>query len=176
MKTSEPTLNQAYAIIVEEESQRSDVDRNSLGLKVVAEENDITAFWTTKHPPKLQYKSPNAFCDHCNTKVHIKNNCFQLIGYPPWYKWKKKYGSNVQYNVPLVFNPEYGGRNAGPSYGKLSFSHNHNPAGEIHRSVGGNGHTGVGAHTHGHVGLHGSHNSSGSNIIAYMCAHGCGST
>ena len=82
----------------------------------------------------------------------------------------------MQHNVAHVFNPEYGGRNAGPSYGNLSFSHNHNPAGEIHRSVGGNGHTRVGAHTHGHVGLHGSHNCSGSNITADMCAHGCGST
>lgn len=43
MKTSETTLNQAYAMIVEVESQRFDVDRNSLGLKVVAEGNDITA-------------------------------------------------------------------------------------------------------------------------------------
>uniref|UniRef100_A0A3Q7EVP6 Reverse transcriptase Ty1/copia-type domain-containing protein n=1 Tax=Solanum lycopersicum TaxID=4081 RepID=A0A3Q7EVP6_SOLLC len=43
-------------------------------------------------------------------------------------------------------------------------------------SVGGNGHTGVGAHSHGHVGLYGSHNCSGSNIRADMCAHGCGST
>ncbi|XP_015068835.1 uncharacterized protein LOC107013437 [Solanum pennellii] len=54
----------AYAMIVEEESQRSDVDRNSLGLKAVAEGNDTTALWTAKHPPKLRYKSPNAFCDH----------------------------------------------------------------------------------------------------------------
>lgn len=65
MKTSEPTLNQAYAMIVEEESQRSDVDRNTLGLKAVTEENDITALWTTKHSPKPRYKSPNAYFDHC---------------------------------------------------------------------------------------------------------------
>ena len=51
MKTSEPTLNQAYAMIVEEESQRSDVNHNSMGMKAIAEGNDVTALWTAKHPP-----------------------------------------------------------------------------------------------------------------------------
>ena len=53
MKTSKPTLNQAYAMIVEEESRRSDVDHNSRGMKAIAEGNDIRALWTAKHPPKI---------------------------------------------------------------------------------------------------------------------------
>ena len=76
MKTSEPTLNQAYAMIVEEESQRSDVNHNSMGMKSIAEGNDVTALWTAKHTSKIRYKSQNAFCDHCHTKGHVKNDCF----------------------------------------------------------------------------------------------------
>ena len=53
MKTSEQTLNQAYAMIVEEESQRSDVNHSSMGMKAIAEGNDIRALWTAKHPPKI---------------------------------------------------------------------------------------------------------------------------
>ncbi|KAG5612563.1 hypothetical protein H5410_023844 [Solanum commersonii] len=112
----------------------------------------------------------------------MKSDCFQLIGYPPWYKGKKKEGYNVQYNVPVHnshvpgFNPEYGGHNTGPSYGNLSLSHNYNNAGEISRFVRSNNHTE--AHTHGHVGLHGSYasGSSGSNVTVDMCTHGCGNT
>ena len=65
---------------VEEESERFDMDRNSLVTKAITEENDITALWIAKHPLKPRYKSPNAFCDHCNTKGHMKSDYFQLIG------------------------------------------------------------------------------------------------
>uniref|UniRef100_A0A3Q7G191 Reverse transcriptase Ty1/copia-type domain-containing protein n=1 Tax=Solanum lycopersicum TaxID=4081 RepID=A0A3Q7G191_SOLLC len=108
------------------------MDRNSLVTKAITEENDITALWIAKHPLKPRYKSPNAFCDHCNTK--------------------------------------------GPYYGNLSFSHNHNPASDINRSVGDNSH--MGAHNHGHIGFHGSHASGSSrfNVTADMCTHGCGNT
>uniref|UniRef100_A0A803L5I1 Retroviral polymerase SH3-like domain-containing protein n=1 Tax=Chenopodium quinoa TaxID=63459 RepID=A0A803L5I1_CHEQI len=32
-------------------------------------------------------------CDYCGMKGHIKEGCFELIGYPPWYKGPK--GKNV---------------------------------------------------------------------------------
>ncbi|KAG5607164.1 hypothetical protein H5410_028656, partial [Solanum commersonii] len=105
------------------------------------EGSDITDTPIAKHSPKPRYKSPNAYCDHCKTKGHMKSDCFQLIGYLPWYKGKKKEGYNVQYNVPAHnspvpgFNLEYGGHNTGPSYGNLLFSHYYNNAGEISRNV-----------------------------------------
>jgi len=81
MKTSEPTLNQAYAMITEEESEKY-VDHSTMGMKIVTEGNDVTAFLSAKQSPKPRYKHPNAFCDHCKSKGHVKGDCYQLIGYP----------------------------------------------------------------------------------------------
>ncbi|WMV12190.1 hypothetical protein MTR67_005575, partial [Solanum verrucosum] len=67
-----------------------------------------------------------------------------------------------------------------PLYGNLSFTHNHNTAGDIGRSVGGNSH--IGTHTHGTVGFHGSSASitPGSGVFtrasADMCIPGYGNT
>lgn len=58
MKTTEPTLNQAYAMITEEESQKYDMHRNTMGMKTVTERNDITTFWAAKQPQKPRYKNP----------------------------------------------------------------------------------------------------------------------
>lgn len=92
MKTIEPTLNQAYAMITEEESQKHDMDRNTVGIKNVIEGNDITAFWTVAKqlPSKPTIKNPNAFCDYCHSKGHMRADSFQLVGYPPWFKGKKR--------------------------------------------------------------------------------------
>ncbi|KAF3683331.1 putative late blight resistance protein -like protein R1B-17-like [Capsicum annuum] len=43
-------------------------------------------------------------CDFCKLKVHSKENCWKLIGYPQDYKAKKKFnheGTNTTYNVSL---------------------------------------------------------------------------
>uniref|UniRef100_A0A0V0GLB6 Putative ovule protein n=1 Tax=Solanum chacoense TaxID=4108 RepID=A0A0V0GLB6_SOLCH len=67
-----------------------------------------------------------------------------------------------------------------PLYGNLSFTHNHNAAGDIGRSVGGNSH--IGTHTHGTAGFHGSSASTtpGSGVFtrayADMCIPGYGNT
>ncbi|KAH0675659.1 hypothetical protein KY285_023460 [Solanum tuberosum] len=67
-----------------------------------------------------------------------------------------------------------------PLYGNLSFTHNHNAADDVGRSVGGNSH--IGTHTHGTVGFHG---SSASRIPGFgvftqasadMCIPGFGNT
>uniref|UniRef100_M1DZC3 Uncharacterized protein n=1 Tax=Solanum tuberosum TaxID=4113 RepID=M1DZC3_SOLTU len=117
-------------------------------MKIVTEGNDVTAFLSAKQSPKPRYKHPNAFCDHCKSKGHVKGDCYQLIGYPPWLKEKKK-GCNVQYNtcVPSqssqLLNSEYGVHSArhiiAHSYGNLPFPQNHN-AGEICKQVGRTGH------------------------------------
>ncbi|KAG5568166.1 hypothetical protein H5410_014644 [Solanum commersonii] len=110
------------------------MDRNTMGMKTVTKGNDITAFWIAKQPPKPRYKNPNAFCDHCNSKGHMRGDCYKLIGYPPWFKGKKKEGCNVQYNTFVspqnsqLLSSEYGVHNArhmiAPSHENLSFSQN----------------------------------------------------
>uniref|UniRef100_A0A3Q7J0A7 Reverse transcriptase Ty1/copia-type domain-containing protein n=1 Tax=Solanum lycopersicum TaxID=4081 RepID=A0A3Q7J0A7_SOLLC len=79
-------------------------------MKAIAEGNDVTALWTAKHPPKIRYKSPNAF-------------------------WKKKDGTNMQHNVPPALNPREVHKSIGGNdhtgvgthahgYGGLHGSHN----------------------------------------------------
>lgn len=78
MKTTKPTLNQAYAMIKNEESQKYDMDHNAMGMKTLIEENDVTSFLTAKQPSKPRYKNPNTFCDHSKSKVHMKVIVFSL--------------------------------------------------------------------------------------------------
>lgn len=73
IKTVEPTLNQAYAMIIEDESQRSSF--NSAG-KV----NPMAMQVGLGQPYKG--KKPYMYCEHCNMKGHLKENCYKLVGYP----------------------------------------------------------------------------------------------
>lgn len=50
------------------------------------------------------------FCDHCKKQGHLKEDCFELIGYPNWYKdmvkmmqnsTNKPWNSSLEVNVPL---------------------------------------------------------------------------
>ncbi|KAH0680291.1 hypothetical protein KY284_021376 [Solanum tuberosum] len=93
MKTVEPILNQAYALIIEDECQKG------TGLKampnLIVKGNDITALWSARG--SQTYMKPhnehwNERCDFCKIKGHIKANCYKFTGYPPNYKGKKKDG------------------------------------------------------------------------------------
>lgn len=48
MKLVVPTLNQAYAMIVEDETHKA----ANTGLTSVIEGNDITVLWSVKAPPQ----------------------------------------------------------------------------------------------------------------------------
>ncbi|KAH0694187.1 hypothetical protein KY285_021284 [Solanum tuberosum] len=110
MKTTEPSLNQGYAMIIEEESHRfvSDSGRHGIG-----EGNDIAAFWSARgsdssrssgningtsqfrgSTPNRTFQKPkrnwNDQCDHCKMYGHTAVNCYQLIGYPDNFKGKRK--------------------------------------------------------------------------------------
>ncbi|XP_075096422.1 uncharacterized protein LOC142174515 [Nicotiana tabacum] len=86
MKTTEPTLNQAYAMIVESESQLTPTS----GVNSIVEGNDITSLWSAKDAPQKPKRNFNLFCEHCKIKGHTKENRYQLVGYYPNYKGRKK--------------------------------------------------------------------------------------
>ncbi|XP_019258055.1 PREDICTED: uncharacterized protein LOC109236337 [Nicotiana attenuata] len=76
------TVNEAYAIVTQEESQRSlgFVDTNRDPLTMMAGRDQIL--------------KPNKFgliCDHCGFKGHLKENCYEIIGYLADFKSKKKF-------------------------------------------------------------------------------------
>ncbi|XP_009593743.1 uncharacterized protein LOC107771690 [Nicotiana tabacum] len=111
MKTTEPTLNQAYALIIEDESQRSSPYP---ALTVKAEVNVMQAGRGTiprGEPIAMQagegqsYKEKKPFmrCDYCHKNRHLKENCFKLIGYPGDFKAKSHVVAN---NATSVFEHE----------------------------------------------------------------------
>ncbi|KAH0714778.1 hypothetical protein KY285_007602 [Solanum tuberosum] len=127
MKTTEPSLNQCYAMIIEEESHRfvSDSGRHGIG-----EGNDIAALWSARgsdsssssgnikgtgqfrgSTPNRNFQKPkrnwNVQCDHCKMYGHTAANCYQLIGYPDTFKGKRK---------PLANNALYATTGAHQSY------------------------------------------------------------
>ena len=94
MKSFEPSLNQAYSLVIEDECQKG----SSMNIvpQSIAGGNDITALWSARGPLQNYKKSHNEHwnekCDFCNIKGHIKENCHRLIGYQPNYIGKKKEG------------------------------------------------------------------------------------
>lgn len=88
MKTSEPTLNKAYALIIEDESKKS----GRFVPNSIVEGNDITALWSAKGSQQKFRKNSNDHCDFCKLQGHVKKNCYRLIGYPENWKGRKLEG------------------------------------------------------------------------------------
>jgi len=82
-----PSVNQAYSMMIERESQR--IIANSASTVANLE---IAALMTTRQVPNKFKRDWNAQCDHCKMTGHTKANCYRLIGYPPNFKFKEKTG------------------------------------------------------------------------------------
>ncbi|XP_075104470.1 uncharacterized protein LOC142178566 [Nicotiana tabacum] len=91
MRSTEPNLNQAYAMVIEDETQRGSSGRDSSSLNSLMEGNDITALWSAKRPQMYKpRRNFNIQCEFCKRKGHSKENCYQLIGYPTDFKGRRK--------------------------------------------------------------------------------------
>ncbi|XP_006339074.1 uncharacterized protein [Solanum tuberosum] len=87
MKSITPSLGQAYAMIVQDESQQ--VTAAKIAAKT-AEKMESLALQASNL--NLQAGRGKGFkgrqCDYCKMKGHTRDNCYKLIGYPP----RKQYG------------------------------------------------------------------------------------
>ncbi|XP_070029654.1 uncharacterized protein [Nicotiana sylvestris] len=96
MKTPLPTVNQAYALIVSDESQKS-IAANSgiLGANHVGN-FEVTMYTKNGGGGQNQRfkKNFNVQCEYCKLKGHTKESCYKLVGYPQDFRQKKK-GYNV---------------------------------------------------------------------------------
>ncbi|XP_049387744.1 uncharacterized protein LOC125852054 [Solanum stenotomum] len=103
MKTTPPSMNLAYALIVQDENQKS----SSVGHFSSGEGMDPTALFTARGAPTRKFGDLYCdyyhmrghtreqcfklkFCDHCKSRGHLRETCYQLIGYPADFKGKKK--------------------------------------------------------------------------------------
>ncbi|XP_070041554.1 uncharacterized protein [Nicotiana tomentosiformis] len=116
-----PNINQAYAMIVNVESQRKN-DICRINASVGIDGNDATALLSSRENNNgnntgggnTSYKTRNNYnygrfalqCDYCKLKGHTRDNCYKLHGYPPDFKYRKKRGTPNTYanNVCSVGN------------------------------------------------------------------------
>ncbi|XP_075079674.1 uncharacterized protein LOC142164828 [Nicotiana tabacum] len=106
------TVNEAYAIATQEESQRS------LGV-VDTHREPLTMF--AGRGQDFRAKRSDLICEYCGYKGHLKENCFKIIRYPANFKSKKKsqpgggkaYANNVCPNSdegkPMIVQDLYNG-------------------------------------------------------------------
>ncbi|XP_070049137.1 uncharacterized protein LOC142178276 [Nicotiana tabacum] len=75
------TVNQAYTLAMQEESQRTlgmdNTDREPLTMLAGRGQG-------------LKPKKPGLICEHCGYKGHLTKNCYRIIGFPSDFKSKKK--------------------------------------------------------------------------------------
>ncbi|XP_019257783.1 PREDICTED: uncharacterized protein LOC109236000 [Nicotiana attenuata] len=81
LKTPVLTVNQAYALVIQEEIQHE--------LSVL-EVNREPLTMMTGHNQGCKAKKIGIVCEHRGYKGHLKENCYKIIGYPPDFKSKKK--------------------------------------------------------------------------------------
>uniref|UniRef100_A0A3Q7HPE8 Reverse transcriptase Ty1/copia-type domain-containing protein n=1 Tax=Solanum lycopersicum TaxID=4081 RepID=A0A3Q7HPE8_SOLLC len=100
-----PSINQVYAMISQDESQKLAANLS----RSMPESLNPTAMYTSRSNSRNKKPyNPNAFCDYCHMKVHmrsdcskllkcdhchktghVKLDCFKLIGYPSEFKGKR---------------------------------------------------------------------------------------
>ncbi|OIT40373.1 hypothetical protein A4A49_65512, partial [Nicotiana attenuata] len=81
LKTLVISVNEAYALVIQEESQRAlgVMDMNKEPLTMLAGRGQM-----------MKGKMFGIFCEHCGYKGHQKENCYRIVGYPPDFKSKRK--------------------------------------------------------------------------------------
>jgi len=85
-----PNLNQAYNMIMQDESQRVQSHMISALVSPLQQldMNDPTALSSMHHN---KFKKPNdLYCEHCHMRNHTTKYCYKLIGYPSDHKYGKK--------------------------------------------------------------------------------------
>ncbi|XP_070013130.1 uncharacterized protein LOC142162424 [Nicotiana tabacum] len=91
MRSPLPTINQAYSMIISDESQKAVAATSGvLGANPLG--NYDVAMYTRNIENQRYKKNYNVQCDFCKLKGHSKENCFKIVVYPPDFKFflKKK--------------------------------------------------------------------------------------
>ncbi|KAL3374514.1 hypothetical protein AABB24_006144 [Solanum stoloniferum] len=93
MTIPSPSLNQAYNMIMQDESQKmqsSMISNYVLPLKKL-DVHDPTVLASVQSN-KFQPDTGGLYCDHCHLRNYTRANCYRLIGYPQNYKFQRKKG------------------------------------------------------------------------------------
>ncbi|XP_070057990.1 uncharacterized protein [Nicotiana tomentosiformis] len=96
-----PSLNQAYNMIMQDESQRLQSNMISQCAQPLQQLdlNDSTILASTQG--NRFKKNTSLYCDYCNMKGHKRENCYKLVGYPQNAKFnRRKSFDKVQNHEP----------------------------------------------------------------------------
>ncbi|XP_075099496.1 uncharacterized protein LOC142176264 [Nicotiana tabacum] len=103
MKYPIPSINKAYSLLIDQESQRSLA--NFTQTNQTTEGIEGAVFYINKNSTSVcgnfKFRKNQVQCDYCHYKGHTKENCYKLHGYPSDFKGKKKgqnsgvYSNNV---------------------------------------------------------------------------------
>lgn len=97
LKTPVPSVNQAYAVVNQEENQRklgmTDSGKEALtlfaGRNQGFQKNQHYGLQKNQRYQGYQGSDQDEKCIHCGCKGHLSINCYRLKGYPPDFKSKK---------------------------------------------------------------------------------------
>ncbi|XP_070007604.1 uncharacterized protein LOC142165376 [Nicotiana tabacum] len=86
LKSKEPTINQAYAMVIEDESY------HALSLGSMSDKTDPIAMQVSKDQ---NYRGKKTFhqCEYCGLKGYTKEICYKIISYPKDFKRKKRFNT-----------------------------------------------------------------------------------
>ncbi|XP_075107039.1 uncharacterized protein LOC142180021 [Nicotiana tabacum] len=87
-----PSINKAYALLVDQESQRSlaTCQQSMLITKGIESTTLYSNRENVASGGNYKFKKGQYQCEYCHCKGHTKANCYKLIGYPPDFKTKRK--------------------------------------------------------------------------------------
>ncbi|XP_060201854.1 uncharacterized protein LOC132630283 [Lycium barbarum] len=126
-----PSVSQAYSMVISDESQKSVTSNSSiLGANPAIGQNlydnvmhtrsgvqgsgYIALYSRNGGNPKFK-KNYNLQCEFCKLKGYTRETCYKLVGYPAYFKFKKRIRANTGYN---------GGNNTGYNGNNSSTAHN----------------------------------------------------
>ncbi|KAL8140004.1 hypothetical protein V2J09_006025 [Rumex salicifolius] len=125
-----PTLNNAYRIVLQVEKQKQLSSNATVGMEPVAflagsqgNKAGNQGGGSSNMPRRETRRQANEhkLCSLCNFKGHTADSCFEVIGYPDWYKGKRgKRGGKMAANVVSDETPLLGtGSMGGGKYSNL---------------------------------------------------------
>ncbi|XP_075106896.1 uncharacterized protein LOC142179903 [Nicotiana tabacum] len=92
MMSHVPSINKAYSLLVDQESQRNLATCQQSML--VTEGIQSTTLYSNKGNEtsggNYKFEKSQVQCEYCHYKGHTKENCYKLIEYPPDFKTKRK--------------------------------------------------------------------------------------
>ncbi|XP_075102906.1 uncharacterized protein LOC107764446 [Nicotiana tabacum] len=105
-----PSLDQAYSMIIQEESQRKNNGLVTQGgiLGSAPVDIDHTALASANAFNVKPKRNAGLYCDYCKMKGHTREGCYKLIGYPSGFKFNSRRRGSYEQSAVVAHNVTVG--------------------------------------------------------------------